>query len=536
MNLLLTMTLILNGFPAPFLQSVSAQTKKQDVNQVIVTYKSDKEAVKTMKVPSDQSPTEFIKQLQDQPKIASVERDYVMKRSEISNDPYFDTQWYHQVIHTPKAWAVTTGSNSEIVAVIDDGIDLNQKDLKNQIIAPYDVIHNSTLTIPVGEHGTHVSGIIAGSLNNAFDGVGVAPNVKIMPINVFDGEDALYSDVIKGIDYAINHGANIINLSLGGNEPSAILNDAIQRAYQAGILIIAAAGNDGQNIEDYPASYDHVVGVSATNHLDYLAYFSNYGPQIDLAAPGTDIYSTLPNNKFGEMSGTSMATPIVSGTAALVWSVNNHLTNAQVAEQLYKTADDLGPVGKDIYYGYGRINAYKAVATASNINLSTPVKEWSFSVNDISDSDTFVKGTISKVVQDSTITIYTNQKVLATAKIQNQDYFTLQIPKQKAGTKVYIKLENSAVNPVMKIVADKTAPAKPFVNIVTSKTKNVTGKAEANSTVYIKSGNTIIGFAKVNPRGNYVIRINKQRKGNILSIYAMDQSKNRSKAAILKVM
>ena len=101
------------------------------------------------------------------------------------------------------------------------------------------------------------------------------------------GTDALYSDVITGIQYAIDHGADIINLSIGGTEPSKMLNDAIQRAYKAGILVVAAAGNDGENVYDYPAAYDHVLAVSATDETDKIAYFSNYGADIDLAAPGT---------------------------------------------------------------------------------------------------------------------------------------------------------------------------------------------------------------------------------------------------------
>ena len=322
MNQVLSLALILSLFLAFENQTAAAETKVQHVDQVMVTYKSNKQNIKTMKVPAGESASDFINKLEKHSNIANVEPDYVMNSSAKSHDPSYRKQWYHQVIGSDKAWNVTTGSKDIVVAVIDDGIDLKHKDLRNQIISPYDVLLDSTTRISIGEHGTHVSGIIASTMNNGIGGTGIAPNVKIMPINVFDNEEALYSDVIAGIDYAIEHDADIINLSLGGTEDSGLLHDAIQRAYQAGILVIAAAGNDGQNIEDYPASYDHVIAVSATNKYDKIAYFSNYGPDIDIAAPGTDIYSTLPYNKFGYMSGTSMAAPVVSGVAALIWSVN----------------------------------------------------------------------------------------------------------------------------------------------------------------------------------------------------------------------
>lgn len=527
MNQVLSLALILSLFLAFENQTAAAETKDRNVNQVMVTYKSNKQNIKIMKVPARESASDFINKLGKHSNIASVEPDYVMNSSAKSKDPSYKKQWYHQVIGSDKAWGVTTGSKDMVVAVIDDGIDIKHKDLMNQIIAPYDVLLDSTTKISIGEHGTHVSGIIASMMNNGIGGTGIAPNVKIMPINVFDNEEALYSDVIVGIDYAIEHDADIINLSLGGTEDSELLNDAIQRAYQAGILIIAAAGNDGENINDYPASYDHVIAVSATNQYDKIAYFSNYGPNIDIAAPGTDIYSTLPYNKFGYMSGTSMAVPVVSGVAALIWSVNPSLTNTQVEEQLYKTADDLGRMGKDIYYGNGRINANKAVATVSSI----PQEEWTLTVNDISDSDTLVKGTLSKIVQDGTITIYTDETTIATAKIDHQNSFSIKIPKQLAGTKVYIKVDNPTINPVSKMVMDKTAPSKPVVQSVGDDTKKVTGTAEAGSTVIVISGSQQLGTGITNKSGKFtVIMTKKQKAGTVLIITATDKAGNISLA------
>lgn len=490
-------------------QPAAAKTQNQeDYNQVMVTYKSNQEDVKTIEVPTGESTSDFINKLEDQPNIVHVEQDYAMNRSATSNDPYISKQWYHQIIGTKDAWEVTTGSNDIVVAVIDDGIDLHHRDLKKQIISPYDVVLNSKSRISIGEHGTHVSGIIASTMNNGVGGTGIAPNVKIMPINVFDGDSALYSDVITGIQYAIEQDADIINLSLGGTEPSRMLNDAIQRAYKAGILVVAAAGNEGENVYDYPAAYDHVLAVSATDSSDRITDFSNYGTDIDLAAPGTDIYSTFPHNQYEFLSGTSMATPVVAGVAALVWSANPSLTNTQIEEYLYQTADDLGPRGKDVYYGNGRINASKAVKELSEAKPVTP----KVIVNEIADNDSVVTGQLSTIIKDGTVTIYTKDKTLATLKLVNLDTFSIPIPKQLAGTKIYIKVDNPTIDPIEVTVVDQTPPAKPTVNSIADNTTKITGTAEAGSMVKVQTGSKQLGTVIANSLGKWMVILNKNKQ------------------------
>ncbi len=464
-----------------------------------------------------------------------MEPDYVMNRAATSKDPSYSQQWYHQIIGTEDAWKVTTGSDNIVVAVIDDGIDLHHRDLKGQIISPYDVVLNSKSRISTGEHGTHVSGIIASTMNNGVGGTGIAPHVKIMPINVFDGEDALYSDVIIGIQYAIEQDADIINLSIGGTEPSEMLNDAIQSAYKAGILIVAAAGNEGENTHDYPAAYDHVLAVSATDSSDRIADFSNYGTDIDLAAPGSEIYSSVPHNKYEFWSGTSMATPVVAGVAALVWSANPSLTNAQVEEQLYRTADDLGPSGKDIYYGNGRVNASKAVEVIEKNEQNPPVlvdqtPPAQPTVNSIADNTTQITGTAEA---ESTVTVQSGSKLLGTTIANSLGEFTVILnKKQTAGTKLKITATDSTGNistAVTKIVLDKTPPAAPVVNKVTSKTTKITGKAEPYSTVYLEKSGKIIGSAKATSKGTFSIKISKKNATKTLYIYVKDEAKNKSK-------
>ncbi len=534
-NRVSSLVLVLSIFLVYEKQASAVELHNQDeFNQVMVTYKSNEQEVKTVEVPTGHSTSEFLDKLEKQPNVANVEPDYTMDRTVTANDPEYSKQWYHQVIGTEEAWKVTTGSNDIVVAVIDDGIDLHHKDLKNQIILPYDIVLNRKSFIPIGAgHGTHVSGIIAGTLNNGVGGTGIAPNVKIMPINVFDGESALYSDVIKGIQYAIDHDADIINLSIGGTEPSEILNDAIQRAFKAGILVVAAAGNEGKNIYDYPAAYDHVLAVSATDSSDKIADFSNYGTDIDLAAPGTRIFSTLPDNEYGFLSGTSMATPVVTGVAALVWAANPSLTNVQIEEQLYKTAVDLGPKGKDIYYGYGRINASEAVKVMKIIQEETPT----LTVNEIADYQTIITGKFSSSIQNGTISIYTKDTTLATTELINQDTFSISIPKQKAGTKVYIKVDHPTILPIEMTVIDQTPPIKPTVNSVTDHTAQIKGIAEAGTTVKVQKGSDLLGTAIVNGLGEFTVFLNKeQMSGTKLKITATDSAGNISVPVVKTVL
>jgi len=506
--------------------------EETDIGQVIVKYKSDEEMV-TLDIPAKKSAANFIAELEEQPNVEAVEPDYVITRSATASDPHYTRQWYHQVVGIEDAWDVTTGSSEVVVAIIDDGLDINHQEFKNRIIAPYDVVLDSKLEITAGEHGTHIAGIIASSINNDYGGAGIAPNIKIMPINVFDGENARHSDVITAIDYAIKQGADIINLSLGGTDSSALFNEAIQRAHKAGLLIIAAAGNDGKNIYDYPASYDHVIGVSATDKSDKIARYSNYGSTIDLAAPGTGIYSTLPYNTYGYMTGTSMATPIVAGVAALVWSINPSLTNEQIEQQLYRTSFDLGVEGKDRYYGYGRIEAKKAVAVIPAVEQ----KQVILTVDEIVDSATIVKGRVSRSIADGKVTIYTDQEVLATANLVNQNTFAVKIPKQRAGTVLHIEIDQPNVEPVTLTVIDQTSPTRPAVKSVGDHITKLTGTAEAGSTVRVKSGIKQLGAAKANSAGKFTVTMKtKQKAGTLLKITATDKAGNVSAATTIKVI
>ncbi|WP_174728994.1 PA14 domain-containing protein [Mesobacillus harenae] len=356
-------------------------------NQVIVMFKNEPKhsalktytvtenavganpTVKAVKVPKSKSMKNFIKELEKRKDVLYAEPDYKIKLTRVPSDPRYQSQWHLKKVEAEKAWDQTRGSNKITVAVVDDGIDLNHEDLIGKIVSPYDAVYNTSEYVTVGKHGTHVAGIIAATMDNGIGGTGIAPSVKIMPINIFAGDSAKTSDLIEAIGYAVNNGANIINLSLGSPEYSRALDEAIQEANRQGVIIVASAGNDSSNLKFYPASLPNVISVSSTDSYDQLSSFSNFGYNIDFAAPGTSILSTFPNNNYGYMSGTSMASPLVAGIAALVWSQCSECTSEQIQSKLKNSVDDLGAAGWDPYYGYGRINADIALAKT---NVYTP--------------------------------------------------------------------------------------------------------------------------------------------------------------------
>lgn len=302
-----------------------------------------------------------------------VEPNAKVERTFIPRDARYAKQWHLPKIEAPKAWDITRGAANVVVAVIDGGVQKNHPKLKSAIVSPYNMVTGTTNYVP-DDHGTHVAGIIAAAFNNQGT-VGIAPNVKIMPINVFKGEEADAFTVSKAIMHAADKGADIINLSLGGTDYSSTADYAVQYASAKGATIIAASGNEKSGRNMYPAANKNVIAVSAISKKDRLASFSNYGKYIDVSAPGEGILSTGARSDFIIMDGTSMAAPIVSGTAALLLSKNPFLTGAEVEKVLKSTAVDLGKRGWDSSFGNGRVNAYKALGKAAaplaNFSLSS---------------------------------------------------------------------------------------------------------------------------------------------------------------------
>ncbi len=290
-----------------------------------------------------------------------VEEDQVRTASFTPNDPSYSREWHLPAVNAPAAWDVTQGSGSVTIAIIDTGVDYTHPELSPNVVAGYNFVSNNTNYYDDNGHGTHVSGIAAAVGNNGSGIAGVAWNVKIMPLKVLDASGSGYdSDVARAIRYAADRNVGVISMSLGGGGYSQTLQDAINYAYGKGVVIVAAAGNDGTNLISYPAAMDHVISVAALDSSDNLASFSNYGQGLDISAPGVAIYSTVPGG-YKTYSGTSMATPVVSGTAALVRGRHPDRGPNDIAQMLFNSADDLGSPGYDTRYGYGKVNVYGAL-------------------------------------------------------------------------------------------------------------------------------------------------------------------------------
>ena len=281
----------------------------------------------------------------------------------IPNDPDWGLQYGLINIHAPQGWDLSTGSSSVSIAIVDTGVDLNHLDLAGKLVAGYDFVNNDANPQDDNGHGTHVAGIAAASTNNALGIAGITWGARIMPVKVLNASgEGTYANTATGVIWAVDHGAQVINLSLGGTGPSSVLEDAINYAHSKGAVIVAAAGNGGKNFVFYPARYPNVIAVARTDSSNNWDG-SNYGPEVDLAAPGTSIYSTVIGG-YDYKSGSSMATGFVSGLAAILKGVSNGTSPDTIESQMESTALDIEFAGWDEYTGAGLIQMDAAIQYA----------------------------------------------------------------------------------------------------------------------------------------------------------------------------
>lgn len=386
--------------------------------ELIVKFKNEAH-FKIEKIKESLKLPEALKEFRNRTDVEYAEPNFYAYAYFTPNDPYWRYQWHLQEqskggINTPFAWDLSQGEGV-IVAVIDTGVAYENfgkykraPDLANTAFVPgYDFVNKDTHPNDDNGHGTHVAGTIAQSTNNNLGVAGGAFKAKIMPVKVLNKSGSgTYVQVAAGIRFAADNGAKIINLSLGGPSPSQTLKDAVDYAKSKGVLVVAAAGNDGKRALGYPAAYtDSVIAVAATRIDKTKSYYSNYGPGLSLAAPGGDLnvdqngdgygdgvlQQTLVNGNVGKFGyyfyqGTSMATPHVSAAAALVAATG--ITNPlDIRNILESTALDLGPVGWDETFGYGLVDAYKALQEA--------LRRASGSGNTSNVSDSSVKNQVS---------------------------------------------------------------------------------------------------------------------------------------------
>jgi hypothetical protein len=305
------------------------------------------------------------------PELLTVEEDQAVRAL---GDPMRPDQWALDRVPYSRTWSATRGAGVT-VAVVDTGVLGVHEDLAGSVVPGADYASDAAAVDPgrtgmvdPGGHGTHVAGVIAAHVNNGLGIAGAAPGARIMPVRVLDGHGTgVASNVALGIIYAADHGARVINLSLGGG-PSPGMQEAIRYANARKAVVVAAAGNGFQsgNTPVYPAAYPEAIAVGAVNRVLGHASFSNAGAYVDLAAPGDLILSTYGADRraYEWMSGTSMATPYVAAAAALTLSVNRSMTAHRLTSVLLSTARDLGPRGRDAYFGTGLVDPRGAVVAA----------------------------------------------------------------------------------------------------------------------------------------------------------------------------
>jgi len=325
--------------------------------------------------------------LSQNPLVSYAEPNYLVYAQMVPNDPYYRYQWHldnssYGGIQMEEAWDISSGSGVT-VAVVDTGI-RKGSDLENTcFLQGYDYVENDSDPTDDNGHGTHVAGTLAQSTNNSLGVAGVAFSSCLMPVKVLDSQGSgTYAWVANGIYYAVDHGAKVINLSLGGSFSDNTLKEAVKYAYEKGVTVVAACGNENKSTCLYPASYDdYVIAVGATQYDEKKAPYSNYGPSLDLVAPGGNLNVDQNKDGYGDgilqqtfeikngevkwgyyfFQGTSMATPHVSGVAALLISAGKANSPDQVRTILQSTAEDKGTPGKDDIYGWGLVDAASAL-------------------------------------------------------------------------------------------------------------------------------------------------------------------------------
>lgn len=285
-----------------------------------------------------------------------------------SNDDYSSRQWAIPKIMAPQAWQVTAGKSNVVIAVLDTGIDKQQEDLVGKVIAEVNFTDSPT-TEDIYGHGTHIAGIIAAWGKSGTGIAGLAHDCRLMNVKVADDQGRFDSaEAARGVIWAVDNGARVINMSLVSTEPSPSLEEAINYAWDRGAVVIAAAGNLVGDKIVYPAYYSNCIAVAATDSNDCVVSWSSQGDWVDVAAPGVDIYSTLPDNNYGNKSGTSMAAAYVSGLAGLLFTVESDMNHNGFVNDEIRAAIENGCDELSIGAVKGRINAFHAVSKALTSN------------------------------------------------------------------------------------------------------------------------------------------------------------------------
>ena len=340
--------------------------------------------------------------LQKSDKVRYAERDGLATATTTPNDTYWSQQWGLSKINAPTAWDTTTGSSSVIVADLDTGINYSHPDLQGKTVPGYDFINNDGDPTDDSGHGTGTAAIIAANSNNGLGVAGLCWQCSLMPVKVLNASaSGTYSALASGITWATDHGARVINMSLGGTTASSSLQSAVQYALDHGVVLVAASGNYGSTAPFYPAYYDGVISVAGTTSSDSLYSWSDYGSWVSVAAPGCDYTASL-SGYTSSFCGTSASAPVVSGLAALLASADPTETGAGITNVIQSSSV---PIGSQV--AYGRVDAAAALSALGSAPAPAPAPapttspSPSPSATPTTSSTTFTGSTTQKSLIDS---------------------------------------------------------------------------------------------------------------------------------------
>ena len=351
-------------------RQIIAALGARDVNEV------PRIGVHILDLPDQASELAFAKAFGSRPEVEFAEFDQILPLQQmVPNDPLYDNpnSWSLMKINAPGGWSIETGSSNIIIAILDTGVEVTHPELASKIVPGWNIYNNNADTSDVYGHGTAVAGTAAASSNNSIGVASVAWGCRIMPIRISDNSGyGSYSNIASGLTWAADHGARVANISYNVSGSRTVSTAAKYFQGKAGV-VASAAGNQG--IACSSGDDPYILTVGATDSSDNLFYWSNMGNNLDLVAPGT-VYTTLLGGLYGVGGGTSFASPIVAGAAALVLSVNPNLTPGQVQNLLKGGADDLGEAGWDSNFGSGRVNVGQALSLAlaagSGVDTTSP--------------------------------------------------------------------------------------------------------------------------------------------------------------------
>ena len=305
--------------------------------------------------------------LRHDPRVVSVEQDSAVQAAVVPNDPHWSQAWGPRLVHAPAAWSLTTGNSKTIIAIVDTGVDPSQPDLRGRVLRGWDFVGNDARANDDNGHGTAVAGVAAAAADNGVGIAGMCWRCEILPVKVLNAAGSgSHSNIAAGIVWATDHGADVINLSLAGPTSSDVVARAVAFARNHGVVVVAAAGNEGSSQRFYPAALPGVISVGATTGSDVLYSWSNRGSWVKVSAPGCAYTGSTGPVRWTWWCGTSFATPVIAGIAALMKSENPSLSRGRIESiVLHSTVRVRGVVD-------GRIDAARAVRSASSATSGSP--------------------------------------------------------------------------------------------------------------------------------------------------------------------